>query len=87
MPPGNIHHLNRSPVLRVVAPAFPPRRAPSFRSHDGYVWIGRARLTPEAVSDLLAIFEREAHATGDWTLFDDLQAARDGLSNPPPEAA
>lgn len=53
----------------------------------GAVRLGVARFEPEAVEELLRLFQREAGRTGDWSLHDDLQAARDGAVDPGPEAA
>jgi len=86
---GNIVTLR--PPLRIVetGPAgrfeFAPRR-PSFRNVGGEVYLRTARLAPDAVEALLSLFQREAARTGDWTIFDDLAAARDGV-NEPPDAA
>lgn len=74
----------REPSLTVVASA--PR--PRFRPADpGAVRLGVARLGPEIVAELLSRFEREALRTGDWSIYDDLLCARDGIVEPPPEAA
>lgn len=62
-------------------------RRPSFKSYGGDVFWGTARLSPETVEALLRDFQRDACATGDWTIFDQLCAARDGLDPEPPAAA
>lgn len=84
MADGNYPHLRLidRPSARIAA--FP---APSFRHSSGEVYLRTARLAPDAVEALLALFQREAGRTGDWTLHDQLQAARDGLEPEPPQAA
>lgn len=52
----------------------------------GAVYIGTVRFEAEQVEALLAMLQREANRTGDWTVHDALQAARDGITEPP-EAA
>jgi len=42
-----------------------------FRCSSGQVYLGTARLSPEIVRDLLALFNRERA----WALLDDLNAA------------
>lgn len=92
MADGNIIPLRRAPVFREAHPQAPAglhdfARAPSFRNYGGDVFWGTVRLSPETVERLLSDFQREAGRSGDWTVHDDLQAARDGLSPEPPAAA
>ena len=54
-------------------------RAPTFRPFAGQVYMGTARLNEDAVRGLLALFEREQA----WPLFDELQAAVDGVELEP----
>lgn len=56
--------------------------SPFTRSGDVVFW-RTARLTPEAVEQLMALFQRERA----WDLFDALQFARDGAVEPQMEAA
>lgn len=55
---------------------------PFTRSGPDVFWRS-ARLSPESVEQLLALFQRERA----WELFDALQFARDGAVEPRMEAA
>lgn len=87
--------LRREPSFRPVSHPqatagthdFSPR--PSFRPAEveGAVYWGRVRLGPETVERMLADFQRDAQRYGDWTLFDQLTAARDGIEPEPPTSA
>ena len=69
-------------------PVEPLPRARFHPADEGAVRLGITRIGPDIVAELVRLFEREAWKTGDFSLFDDLCAARDGLSpEPPPEAA
>lgn len=46
-----------------------------FRNHGGQIYMRTARLDAESVRVLLEIFQRERA----WSLFDELQAAVDGV--------
>lgn len=100
MPDGNLTSLSYErarrgmvPTLRVIEQSPAGRHvfgdpAPRFRPADpGAVYLRTVRLGPDAVEALLDLFQRDAGRTGDWTLHDALQAARDGITEPPPEAA
>lgn len=82
-----------APPLRVVEQSpvgrhFEPLPRPRFHPADeGAVRLGVARLGPDVVAELVRLFEREAWKTGDFSLFDDLVAARDGLNPEPPNEA
>jgi hypothetical protein len=96
-------HIARAPVIQhpqANAFGFPPVEVPSITTEDtappsrfmpaedlGAVYLGTVRLDRYQVAALAALFSREAARSGDWSLYDALNAARDGLTPEPPEAA
>jgi hypothetical protein len=77
-------HIARAPVIQ-----HPQANAFGFMPAEdlGAVYLGTVRLDRYQVAALAALFSREAARSGDWSLYDALNAARDGLTPEPPEAA
>lgn len=69
------------------APVEPLPRARFHPAVGGAVRLGVVRLAPDVVAELVRLFEREAWKTGDYSLFDELCAARDGINPEPPKDA
>lgn len=84
-PQANIGTHGFRPVEPITSEAPPSRFMPA--EDEGAVYIGTVRFDRYQVAALAALFSREAARSGDWGLYDQLNAARDGFAPEPPDAA
>lgn len=77
--------FGHAPVEPITSKAPPSRFMPA--EDEGAVYVGTVRFDRYQVAALAALFSREAARSGDWSLYDQLNAARDGFAPEPPEAA